>query len=188
VLRLLFVAQVTKRGEENWLGVFEVRDAGVAISTEKAANAVGIVAVIEMKALRLSSRLGCAANRTPPSLLSQEIGIGSIRNAVNRLEINVVSPIGKIAIVAFRIFSTAFAIFLCPFEGVSTFFVRVSGDPTRDLRHNLVRISRFPFSARLVLASFAGAASGGLRFIAAEIRDSFSFSTLGAGSVFHDPI
>lgn len=80
-------------------------DAYIAPRTQESSDFPGVMAMIKMKALCLSSGGGCAAYRASSFLLSQQAGVCSIRNSIYGLEVNVVLAFGKFRIAALSVFS-----------------------------------------------------------------------------------
>lgn len=123
--------------------MFEMSDAYVATATEKAPDFSGVVAVIHMEALELSSGFRCAADRAFPVLLSKKTGVCSRRNTVDGLEVDVVVTVGKPFLEKSRaLFGTSFGmldIFRVPLGFLLRYVRRAANTPSALLLAMLLR-------------------------------------------------
>lgn len=124
--------------------MLEVSDSDVAIATKQTANAFGVVAMIQMKALQLSSWFGGAADRAPSLLLSEQSGICSVRGAISPLEVHVVYKVWVVFGILKRLRVKALAICEVPPPRVLLCAFRVFGSPTLDLCTVLFRVALLP--------------------------------------------
>lgn len=148
-----------------------MRNSGVAVATEKTPDFSGVVAVIQMKALQLSSGFCGTADRALLALFSQQTGVCSVRSAVERLEVDVVFVIRKFSFVTALVFRNALFVAVVPVLGYLKAFAGVLCVPASYLRQNLVLVSGFPFSrclpsaalARIGVTEWLGSVSGKIR-------------------------